>query len=146
MDIWVKDLLYKKINIEKFQNPQVTRAIAIQELERRHVSGEIYVVGSQKHNIIHLVRPRTMWVAEYDIIADCPNGLTLTKECRKAQDWFWANTNYHKLEMTTTDKRIATMAKRLGWTEEGLKLESYNKYDTGEWLNEYIYGLLRPRN
>mgnify|MGYP003133030708 CR=1 FL=1 len=147
MDLWVKKLLRKKLDLEKFQRPEITINQAIQILEESQKNKQILVVGSEKNQIIVILRPTSNWTAEMDIIADCKGMLTLYKELKKMESWFWkAHPNVHRLEMLTINKKVASLALRAGWKEEGIKKESYVDYNTMKYKNEYMFGILNPNH
>jgi len=49
MDLWVKNLLRKKLDLEKFQRPSVTMDQALQILEQSRKSKELIIVGSESN-------------------------------------------------------------------------------------------------
>tara|TARA_R110002020_G_scaffold214622_1_gene421684 strand:+ start:180 stop:623 length:444 start_codon:yes stop_codon:yes gene_type:complete len=145
MDLWVKNLLRKKLDLEKFQRPQITIQQAIQILEQSQKNEDLIIVGSQKNKIIALIRPTSPWVAELDIVADCKGMMKLYKELRKMENWFWKKyPNVHRLEMITTNEKVVSLALRAGWKEEGYKKESYVDYNTMNYKGEYMFALLNP--
>ena len=148
MDLWVKNLLRKKLDLEKFQRPSVTMDQALQILEQSRKSKELIIVGSEKNQIIVLLRPTSPWTAEIDVIADCKGMFKLYKQLKKMEKWFW-NTypQVHRIEMITTNEKIVSFAERFGCRQEGVKKESYVDYtDTMDYKNEYIFGLLNPNH
>ena len=147
MNLWVKKLLRKKLDLEKFQRPEITIDQAIQILEQTQKSKELIIVGSERNKIVVLIRPTSPWAAEIDIIADCKGMMKLYKELKKIQEWFWKKyPSVHRLEMITINDKIVSLAIRLGWKEEGYKKESYVDYNTMNYKNEYIFGLLNPNH
>ena len=145
MDLWVKSLLRKKLDLEKFQRPQITIQQAIQILEESQKNEDLIIVGSQKNQIIVLLRPTSPWVAEIDVVADCKGMLRLYKELKKMESWFWkAHPNVHRLEMITTNEKVVSICLRYGCEQEGIKKESYVDYNTMKYKNEYIFALLNP--
>ena len=77
MDLWVKKLLRKKLDLEKFQRPEITIDQAIKILEDSQKNQQLLIVGSEKNQIVVLLRPTSNWVAEIDVIADCKGMLKL---------------------------------------------------------------------
>jgi len=147
MDLWVKKLLRKKLDLEKFQRPEITIDQAIQILEQSQKNKDLIIVGSEKNQIIVLLRPTSPWTAEMDIIADCKGMLTLYKNLKKMEEWFWiAYPTFHRLEMLTINKKVASLALRAGWKEEGIKKESYIDYNTMKYKNEYMFGIINPNH
>ena len=145
MDLWVKSLLRKKLDLEKFQRPQITIQQAIQILEESQKNEDLIVVGSQKNQIIVLLRPTSPWVAEIDVVADCKGMLKLYKQLKKMEKWFWINyPTVHRLEMITTNEKVVSICLRYGCEQEGIKKESYVDYNTMKYKNEYIFALLNP--
>ena len=145
MDLWVKKLLRKKLDLEKFQRPEITIDQAIQILEQSQKNKDLIIVGSEKNQIIVLLRPTSPWVAEIDVIADCKGMLTLYKNLKKMEEWFWiAYPTFHRLEMITTNEKVVSLALRAGWKEEGYKKESYVDYNTMNYKGEYMFALLNP--
>jgi len=47
MDLWVKELLRKKLDLEKFQRPQIKIDQAIEILEQSQKSGDVVVIARQ---------------------------------------------------------------------------------------------------
>jgi hypothetical protein len=147
MDLWVKKLLRKKLDLEKFQIPGTTIDQAIQILEQSEYNRKLIIVGSEKNKVLVLLYPTSKWTFEIDLISDCKGMLNLYKVLVKMRDWFWKNyPEVHKLEMTTTKQGIVKLAERAGWKQEGLKKESYMDYNTMKYKNEYIYGLINPNH
>ena len=147
MDLWVKKLLRKKLDLEKFQRPEITIDQAIKILEESQKNKQILIVGSEKNQIIVILRPTSNWTAEMDIIADCKGMLKLYKELKKMESWFWkTHPNVHRLEMITINEKVASLALRAGWKKEGIKKESYVDYNTMKYKNEYIFGILNPNH
>ena len=147
MDLWVKKLLRKKLDLEKFQRPEITIDQAIKILEESQKNKQILVVGSEKNQIIVILRPTSNWTAEMDIIADCKGMLTLYKELKKMESWFWkAHPNVHRLEMITTNEKVVSICLRYGCEQEGIKKESYVDYNTMKYKNEYMFGILNPNH
>ena len=145
MDLWVKSLLRKKLDLEKFQRPQITIQQAIQILEESQKNEDLIVVGSQKNQIIVLLRPTSPWVAEIDVVADCKGMMKLYKELKRMENWFWKKyPNVHRLEMITTNEKVVSLSLRYGCKQEGIKKESYVDYNTMKYKNEYIFALLNP--
>ena len=145
MDLWVKSLLRKKLDLEKFQRPQITIQQAIQILEESQKNEDLIIVGSQKNQIIVLLRPTSPWVAELDIVADCKGMMKLYKELKRMENWFWKKyPNVHRLEMITTNEKVVSLSLRYGCKQEGIKKESYVDYNTMKYKNEYIFALLNP--
>ena len=145
MDLWVKSLLRKKLDLEKFQRPQITIQQAIQILEESQKNEDLIVVGSQKNQIIVLLRPTSPWVAEIDVVADCKGMMKLYKELKRMENWFWKKyPNVHRLEMITTNEKVISLSLRYGCKQEGIKKESYVDYNTMKYKNEYIFALLNP--
>ena len=147
MNLWVKKLLRKKLDLEKFQRPEITIDQAIKILEESQKNKQILIVGSEKNQIIVILRPTSNWTVEMDIIADCKGMLKLYKELKKMELWFWkAHPNVHRLEMITTNSKVTSLAIRAGWNEEGIKKESYVDYNTMKYKNEYMFGILNPNH
>jgi len=147
MDLWVKKLLRKKLDLEKFQRPEITIDQAIQILEQSQKNKDLIIVGSEKNQIIVLLRPTSNWSAEIDVIADCKGMLTLYKNLKKMEEWFWiAYPTVHRLEMITTNEKVVSICLRYGCKQEGIKKESYIDYNTMKYKNEYIFGLLNPNH
>ena len=147
MDLWVKSLLRKKLDLEKFQRPQITIQQAIQILEESQKNEDLIVVGSQKNQIIVLLRPTSPWVAEIDVVADCKGMMKLYKELKRMENWFWKKyPNVHRLEMITTNERVISLALRYGCEQEGIKKESYVDYNTMKYKNEYMFGIINPNH
>ena len=145
MDLWVKSLLRKKLDLEKFQRPQITIQQAIQILEESQKNEDLIIVGSQKNQIIVLLRPTSPWVAEIDVVADCKGMMKLYKELKRMENWFWKKyPNVHRLEMITTNEKVVSLSLRYGCKQEGIKKESYVDYNTMKYKNEYIFALLNP--
>jgi hypothetical protein len=146
MDLWVKDLLRKKLDLEKFQRPNITIDQALQLLEQSRKNKEIIIVGSQENRIIVLLKPTSPWTVEIDVVADCKGMFKLYKQLKKMEKWFW-NTypDIHRLEMITSNEKIVSFAERYGCENEGIKKESYVDYtNTMNYKNEYMLGLLNP--
>ena len=147
MDLWVKKLLRKKLDLEKFQRPEITIDQAIQILEQSQKNKDLIIVGSEKNQIIVLLRPTSPWAAEIDVIADCKGMLTLYKNLKKMEEWFWiAYPTFHRLEMITTNEKVVSICLRYGCKQEGIKKESYVDYNTMEYKNEYVFALLNPNH
>ena len=147
MDLWVKDLLRKKLDLEKFQRPEISLEQAIQVLEESQKNKQILIVGSQKNQIIVILRPTSNWTAEIDVIANCKGMLKLYKELKKMEAWFWKNhPNVHRLEMITTNEKVVSICLRYGCKQEGVKKESYVDYNTMKYKNEYMFGILNPNH
>jgi hypothetical protein len=147
MDLWVKSLLRKKLDLEKFQRPQITIQQAIQILEESQKNEDLIIVGSQKNQIIVLLRPTSPWVAEIDVVADCKGMMKLYKELKRMENWFWKKyPNVHRLEMITTNEKVISLSLRYGCKQEGIKKESYVDYNTMEYKNEYVFALLNPNH
>ena len=147
MDLWVKSLLRKKLDLEKFQRPQITIQQAIQILEESQKNEDLIIVGSQKNQIIVLLRPTSPWVAELDIIADCKGMMKLYKELKRMENWFWKKyPNVHRLEMITTNEKVVSLSLRYGCKQEGIKKESYVDYNTMKYKNEYMFGIINPNH
>ena len=145
MDLWVKSLLRKKLDLEKFQRPQIKIQQAIQILEESQKNEDLIIVGSQKNQIIVLLRPTSPWVAEIDVVADCKGMMKLYKELKRMENWFWKKyPNVHRLEMITTNEKVVSLSLRYGCKQEGIKKESYVDYNTMKYKNEYIFALLNP--
>ena len=145
MDLWVKKLLRKKLDLEKFQRPNVTIDQAIQILEQSQKNQDLIIVGSEKNKIIVLLRPTSPWTIEIDVVADCKGMLKLYKQLKKMEKWFWLNyPKVHRLEMITTNKKVVSICLRYGCKQEGIKKESYVDYNTMKYKNEYIFALLNP--
>ena len=147
MDLWVKKLLRKKLDLEKFQRPEVTIDQAIQILEQSQRNKQVLIVGSEKNQIVVILRPTSNWTAEIDVIADCKGMLTLYKNLKKMEEWFWKNhPNVHRLEMITTNKKVVSICLRYGCEQEGIKKESYVDYNTMKYKNEYMFGIINPNH
>ena len=147
MDLWVKSLLRKKLDLEKFQRPQITIQQAIQILEESQKNEDLIIVGSQKNQIIVLLRPTSPWVAEIDVVADCKGMMKLYKELKRMENWFWKKyPNVHRLEMITTNEKVISLSLRYGCKQEGIKKESYVDYNTMEYKIEYVFALLNPNH
>ena len=147
MDLWVKSLLRKKLDLEKFQRPQITIQQAIQILEESQKNEDLIIVGSQKNQIIVLLRPTSPWVAEIDVVADCKGMMKLYKELKRMENWFWKKyPNVHRLEMITTNEKVVSLSLRYGCKQEGIKKESYVDYNTMKYKDEYIFALLNPNH
>ena len=147
MDLWVKNLLRKKLDLEKFQRPQITIQQAIQILEESQKNEDLIIVGSQKNQIIVLLRPTSPWVAEIDVVADCKGMMKLYKELKRMENWFWKKyPNVHRLEMITTNEKVVSLSLRYGCKQEGIKKESYVDYNTMKYKNEYIFALFNPNH
>ena len=147
MDLWVKKLLRKKLDLEKFQRPEITIDQAIQILEQSQKNKDLIIVGSEKNQIIVLLRPTSPWVAEIDVIADCKGMLTLYKNLKKMEEWFWiAYPTFHRLEMITTNEKVVSICLRYGCKQEGIKKESYIDYNTMKYKNEYMFGIINPNH
>ena len=147
MDLWVKSLLRKKLDLEKFQRPQITIQQAIQILEESQKNEDLIIVGSQKNQIIVLLRPTSPWVAEIDVVADCKGMMKLYKELKRMENWFWKKyPNVHRLEMITTNEKVVSLSLRYGCKQEGIKKESYVDYNTMKYKNEYMFGILNPNH
>lgn len=147
MDLWVKNLLRKKLDLEKFQRPQITIDQALYILEETQKTKDLIIVGSKQNQIVVLIRPTSPWTAEIDIVADCKGMMKLYKELRKMENWFWKEYPLvHRLEMITTNDKVVSLAIRAGWKQEGCKKESYVDYKTMQYKNEYIFALLNPNH
>ena len=145
MDLWVKNLLRKKLDLEKFQRPQITIDQALHILEETQKTKDLIIYASKENQIVVLLRPTSPWVAEIDIVADCKGMLKLYKELKKMESWFWkAHPNVHRLEMITTNEKVVSICLRYGCEQEGIKKESYVDYNTMKYKNEYIFALLNP--
>ena len=70
MDLWVKELLRKKLDLEKFQRPQIKIDQAIEILEQSQKSGDVVVIASKQNRIVFIVRYESPWTAELDLVAD----------------------------------------------------------------------------
>ena len=149
MDLWVKKLLRKKLDLEKFQRPEITTDQAIKILEDSQKNQQLLIVGSEKNQIVVLLRPLSNWVAEIDVIADCKGMLKLYKNLKRMEKWFWENhPKVHRLEMITSNKKVVSLASRYGCIPEGVKKESYLEYKNNDmkFKNEYMFGLLNPNH
>jgi len=148
MDLWVKKLLRKKLDLEKFQRPEITMDQAIKILEDSQKNQQLLIVGSEKNQIVVLLRPLSNWVAEIDVIADCKGMLKLYKNLKRMEKWFWENhPKVHRLEMITSNKKVVSLALKAGWKEEGVKKESYIEYNNNmKFKNEYMFGILNPNH
>ena len=145
MDLWVKNLLRKKLDLEKFQRPQITIDQALHILEETQKTKDLIIYASKENQIVVLLRPTSPWVAEIDIVADCKGMIKLYKELKKMQDWFWKEYPLvHRLEMITINDKIVSLAIKLGWKQEGYKKESYVDYNTMNYKGEYMFALLNP--
>lgn len=140
---WVENLIKKKLDTDYFQVPGITIDQGYNIIKQKVNSGEIIMFTDRVHNIIHLMGPRSYWVWEYDIIADCPNVKIFEQACRDAQTWFWEQyPDVQKLEILTHRKSVTRMAEILGWEKEGIRKKSFKQDD--KWVDEYLYGLHRP--
>jgi|1_EtaG_2_1085319.scaffolds.fasta_scaffold228587_1 hypothetical protein len=147
MDLWVKNLLRKKLDLEKFQRPQITIDQALHILEETQKTKDLIIYASKENQIVVLLRPTSPWVAEIDIVADCKGMIKLYKELKKMQDWFWKEYPLvHRLEMITINDKIVSLAIKLGWKQEGYKKESYVDYNTMKYKGEYVFALLNPNH
>ena len=147
MDLWVKNLLRKKLDLEKFQRPNIDKEQAIQLLEQSQKDGDVVIIASQKNKIVFIIRYESPWIAELDLIADTGGNKKLYVECKKIKDWFWKNyPHVHKLQMQTINEKLAKFAEKVGWVKEGIKKESYIDFNTMKYKDEYIYGLINPNH
>ena len=145
MDLWVKNLLRKKLDLEKFQRPQITIDQALHILEETQKTKDLIIYASKENQIVVLLRHTSPWVAEIDVVADCKGMIKLYKELKKMQDWFWKEYPLvHRLEMITINDKIVSLAIKLGWKQEGYKKESYVDYNTMNYKGEYMFALLNP--
>jgi len=147
MDLWVKNLLRKKLDLEKFQRPNMDIESAINYLEESQKNGDVLIIASQASKIIFILRYESPWTAELDLVADTKGSKKLYVECKKINDWFWKNYSHvHKLQMQTTNEKLGTFAEKIGWTKEGIKKESYIDFNTMKYKDEFLYGLINPNH
>jgi len=144
LEQWVVDLLQKKLDTKELQNPLLDNNQAIQIIAEKYKTGQIQMIGSKEKNILVMFTPKTPYVTEIDIVADCKNAFVLYRYLKNAIEWGWKNTEFWKLTMSTHQEKIRWLAEKLGWEHEGTGLEEHLDFDQGRFVPVYYYGLVRP--
>ena len=126
---YLKDESFTQIPIEDIDNTVETM------LENPMVK----IIHDAKTKTVFIIYKKRDYLAELTLISEGNNGWGILKSARKMQKYVKDNMNIYKLEMRTAKPGVASLAKRLGWKEEGYREKSFNL--DGKFVGEYEYGI-----
>ena len=139
---WTKELLFNNLDPWTIQEPSMTIEEIIELVEQENLVGGNLLIGSQKANLLMVIRKVTPWVGDVHLVVDNDNPWETVRTIKKIQKEIFANTDFHRLEMKTHMKNVCKLAERCGWSKEGEHREAVAT-PIGSFITEYSYGLLR---
>jgi hypothetical protein len=138
---WVQDLILAKIDPWVVQEPTLTPQDILQAIIVENLEGNNTFLGSKAYKTVLMLRRETEWVADVHLISDAKSPWQMIKAIKKAQEYAFSNTDFHRLQMKTHLKNVCKLAERCGWEYEGEHKEAV-KLEDGTYVSEYSYGLV----